>query len=347
MAAGEANFTRHCPRGDVCSGECFYWEADSAMTGLSLLAYLGNGYTHMQAGGKYTATVRKGLQYLLSIQKPDGDLRGESVAVGMYCHAMASLALCEAYALSGDERLRAPVERAVAFLVKSRAADGLSWRYQPGASSGDTSILGWVVLVFKSAQEMGISVPQTARVGAMGWLNRVAEGEDGGLAVYRPGEGPYGGSNGYEPGRNMTPTMTAEAWVCRQMLGMGGPGPSSDEAAKYLLRHAPDRDSYNLYYWYYGTLAMFQHGGASWERWNGRVRDELVSLQKTSGHEAGSWSPRDSKGKYDIRGGRIYCTAMAALTLEVYYRYQRNPKAAKPALDVAPMPDPTIRRSGG
>jgi hypothetical protein len=48
-------------------------------------------------------------------QKPDGDLRGTSKAVGMYCHAMAALSLCEAYALTGDARLRGPVERAVAF----------------------------------------------------------------------------------------------------------------------------------------------------------------------------------------------------------------------------------------
>ena len=69
-------------------------------------------------------------------QKPDGDLRGESKAVGMYCHAMAALALCEAYALTGDERLRDPVERAVGFLARSRAADGMAWRYAAGGPDG-------------------------------------------------------------------------------------------------------------------------------------------------------------------------------------------------------------------
>ena len=70
----------------------------------------------------------------------------------MYCHAMATLALCEAYALTGDERLRDPVERAVGFLVRARASDGLAWRYAPGAPVGDTSILGWVVMALKSAR---------------------------------------------------------------------------------------------------------------------------------------------------------------------------------------------------
>jgi hypothetical protein len=115
--------------------------------------------------------------------------------------------------------------------------------------------------------------------------------------------------------------MTAEAWVCRQFLGAGGPGAASTEAADYLLRHGPDHDPYNLYYWYYGTLSMYQHGGDAWTRWNGQVRDQIVKRQRASGHQAGSWDPDESK--YGASGGRIYCTALATLTLEVYYRFLR------------------------
>ena len=99
----------HCPPGEICFGECHYAEADSAITGLALLAFLGAGRS--QADGEHAETVRKGIDFLLSIQKEDGDLRGSSKAVGMYCHAMASLALCEAYALTRDPRLREPVRR--------------------------------------------------------------------------------------------------------------------------------------------------------------------------------------------------------------------------------------------
>ena len=123
---GDDNFTVHCPPGETCFGECAYWEADTALTGLALLTYLGAGYTHIE--GRYAETVEKGLDFLIEQQKPDGDLRGQSRVVGMYCHAMATLALCEAYALTGDERLRGPGERALAFLVA--AAPETGW---PGA----------------------------------------------------------------------------------------------------------------------------------------------------------------------------------------------------------------------
>lgn len=314
-ARGEDSFTIHCPAGEVCYGECFYAEADTAMTGLALLAYLGAGYTHLD--GKYKAVVARGLDFLIQSQKADGDLRGPSKAVGMYCHAMASLAVCEAYALTGDRRLRSPAERAVDFIVKARSADGMAWRYLPGDTRGsDTSILGWIVLVLKSAREVGIVVPPTTTAGVLKWLDKVAGGDRGGLARYQPEEIARTKKDG-----EITPTMTAEAWVCRQFLGVGGPGSPSDEAAEYLLATNPGRNPMNIYYWYYGTLSMYQHGGASWDRWNAQVRDALVSRQRSQGHQAGSWDPDETD--YGSRGGRIYETALATLSLEVYYRYLR------------------------
>lgn len=305
---GDDDFTVHCPPGEACFGECAYFEADTALTGLALLSYLGAGYTHKD--GKHATTVGKGLEFLIAEQKPDGDLRGPSRAVGMYCHAMATLALCEAYALSLDDHLRDPAERAIAFLARARARDRQAWRYAPGEPVGDTSILGWVVMALKSAREVGLRIPDQRELerGTKLWLDRVSSGRDHGLARYQPAD-------------PVTPTMTAEAWVCRQFLGFGGLGPASSEASAYLLRHESDRGDTNFYYWYYGTLAMYQHGGQPWSRWNARIRDRVVALQRPSGHQAGSWDPDESI--YGTRGGRLYCTALATLTLEVYYRYLR------------------------
>jgi hypothetical protein len=52
---------------------------------------------------------------------------------------------------------------------------------------------------------------------------------------------------------------------------------------------------------------------------------------------AGSWDPDDSRwGRY---GGRIYTTALATLTLEVYYRYLRlYDEPARPPV-IAPKPE--------
>lgn len=355
-APGDDSFTAHCPAGDICFGECFYWEADTAVTGLALLAFLGAGQT--QTDGRYQRVVGRGLDFLVASQKPDGDLRGPSKAVGMYCHAMATLALSEAYALTGDPKLRGPVERAVRFLADAQYPGLLGWRYapadeitrkpaegnrgwsyEPHPPVGDTSVLGWVVMVLKSARELGVDVPASAERSARSWLDRVADGNSGGLARYQP----------YRPA---DPVMTAEAWVCRQFLGIGGPGASSSEAAVELLDHLPTADGFNVYYWYYGTLAMYQAGGPAWQRWNATVRDTLVNLQRRDGHKLGSWDPDPTR--YGTHGGRVYATALSALTLEVYYRYLRLYDAAATASGAAPLApsparpgDAAVRRAGG
>ena len=56
---------------------------------------------------------------------------------------------------------------------------------------------------------------------------------------------------------------------------------------------------------------------------------------------AGSWDPDDSP--YGTKGGRIYGTALATLTLEVYYRFLRLYEPSTPP-PIAPG-DPGTRRA--
>jgi hypothetical protein len=72
-----------------------------------------------------------------------------------------------------------------------------------------------------------------------------------------------------------------------------------------------------LYFYYYATQVMHHHSGDSWQAWNEWMRDYLVREQSRNGAERGSWF---LNGPHDD-AGRLYCTAMAAMTLEIYYRY--------------------------
>ncbi len=66
---------------------------------------------------------------------------------------------------------------------------------------------------------------------------------------------------------------------------------------------------------------MRNWGGEEWDRWNARLRDDLISWQEREGEARGSWAPRD-RDDYSRAGGRLLTTCLATLTLEVYYRYQ-------------------------
>ena len=283
--------------------------ADTGITALAVLCFLGAGYTPEE--GKYADSVDKALMWLVTVQGEDGNLFGDANHFArMYCHAMASYAIAEAYAMQSDPatdtRLRKPLLKAIAFINRQQIPGDGGWRYRRDSKfGGDMSMFGWQLMALKSAELAGIRIPSDVRTGMMKFLSDSGRGRQGGLAAYQLED-------------KVTPTMTAEALFCRQMLGFPRQSPLSSEAIGYLLRQIPRRTELNLYYWYYGTLAMYQFGGDAWDRWNQSVRDLLVSEQRQTGKLAGSWDPR---GPWGPHGGRLYATALSTLTLEVYYRF--------------------------
>ncbi|QDT52468.1 hypothetical protein Pan44_04800 [Caulifigura coniformis] len=316
-------------------------DLDTGVTALATLAFLGKLNTLSE--GEYSDNVRRSTRWLIAQQKTGGFIgndpgggRGETVPgnmAGMYGHAMATFALAEAYAMSRDHQdareLRAAVERGIAFILAAQLEDG-GWRYfQYQTQGGDMSIFGWQLMALKSAQLGGVPIPPRVRDRVVEFLKKNSRGTHGGLGAYRTTS-------------PTTPAMTAEALYCRQILGAGRDSAASREAVEYLLsfRNLPTRQKFDLYYWYYGTLAMFQYGGEEWQQWNVRVRELLISEQVTEGPYAGSWEPRDPWSGY---GGRIYTTAIATLSLEVYYRYL--PLYKDTSSDAAPA-SPTIEPKG-
>jgi hypothetical protein len=278
-------------------------EADTGISGLALLAFLGAGHTHLE--GDYRETVRRGLEFLLASQASDGNMAGNArLYARMYCHGMATLALSEACALTGDHRITPHLQRAVAYSVAAQDRNGGGWRYQPG-DPGDMSQMGWQLMALHSAEAAGLPLPAVTRTGMIRFLQQTTTGTHRGLAGYRP----YAAA---------TRTMTAEALVCRIFLRRTPHAAAQQEAVAFLLQETPQYGEINLYYWYYATLALFQLGGDAWTTWNEALTQRLLATQRRSGPATGSWDPTTVWGSY---GGRVYSTAMAALCLEVYYRY--------------------------
>lgn len=289
-----------------CDGECRHrgnMASDAGATALVLQAMLGAGQTHR--AGMYQEVVSHGLQYLLSIQRPNGDLTGEGHRqAGMYVHALATIALCDAYALTGDERLREPAELAVDYLCDAQHAAG-GWRYTSG-EQGDLSVTGWQLMALHTARAAGLEVDGTVLGRASRFLDSVATDRLGSQYAYLPGRGP-------------SPAMTAEGLLSRMYLGWKRDQPGLATGVRELARkHPPNPRDSNIYYWYYATQVFHHWGGTEWRDWNEQVADILVATQVQSGHAMGSWEPKDPHGS---QGGRLYMTALATCTLEVYYRH--------------------------
>ncbi|HCO23131.1 MAG: hypothetical protein CME31_18520 [Gimesia sp.] len=285
-------------------------QADAGLTALSILAFLGAGYT--QEEGLYADNLNRAIQWMIKQQNSNGFLGGEATHYArMYSHAMATYALAEAYGLLNDPKsnpqLRESVARAIAYIVENQNQYDGGWRYVKGQKS-DMSMFGWQLMALKSAEIAGIPIPSDTKQLMVKFLKDRSMGKNDGLATYRL----------VEPATPPTAAMTAESLFCKQMLGIRRDNPACREAVQFISDRPPRHSEHNLYYWYYGTLAMYQYGGNPWREWNEDLRELLISEQITRGENAGSWDPRPPWGPY---GGRLYSTTLSTLCLEVYYRF--------------------------
>ncbi|MDA1232976.1 MAG: terpene cyclase/mutase family protein, partial [Planctomycetota bacterium] len=283
------------------------FQADSAATGLALLAYLGAGYTHQS--GKYQHVVDRGVKWLLEHQKPNGDLFADELEfVWLYSHGMASIALCEAYGMTKDPELKGPAQRALNFIIASQHPEFGGWRYRPGFES-DTSVSGWQLMALKSGEMSGLVVPKKTYAGVSKWLDSVQSKKDI-------------GQFSYHPAKEVSPTMTAEGLLMRQYLGAKRNDAQLIAGANFLQTRLPDFGQRDSYYWYYATQVMFHMQGEHWNAWNSNLRDTLVESQTKDGAFSGSWDPaRPTPEKWANSGGRHYVTCLNLLMLEVYYRH--------------------------
>lgn len=293
-----------------------------AATALCLLVYLGAGQTHVE--GDYKETVEKGLAYLLESGRRTSDgLSYYEDDGGLYNHGLAAIAICEAYAMTDDPRLAEAAKDVIRFIEYSQDPIGGGWRYEP-KEAGDTSVVGWQIMALKSASMCGIDVdPQIIRR-AKRFLNFVSS-ESGTFYGYTV------------PLLDRRKGTTAVGLLCQMYLGWSKDHPSLRRGCKWLSERGPSVSSWKIgntvpedakssyssmmYYNYYATQVMHQFGGELWDEWNREMRDFLVATQATEGPARGSWFFSSSEESGAFHGGRLYITALSAMTLEVYYRY--------------------------
>ncbi|MEK7413443.1 MAG: prenyltransferase/squalene oxidase repeat-containing protein, partial [Planctomycetota bacterium] len=312
-------------------------EVNTAMTGYALLCYLGAGHDHKTLG-KYKATVKKGIDYLLSIQKPDGFMGKR-----MYEHPVATMALTEAYAMTSDPDLKSPSQKGIDIVLAQQNIDpkapdkayaGLGWNYNGPSDRNDTSVTGWNVMALKSAYAAGLNVGGGME-GSKRWLEAVWKSCNDGkgdrpdwrkMDIYKDESiccyQWYPDLVECNPERMSVRRLEPVALVCAVFLGHQSGDTMLETYANYIAKRMTPRGyPTNTYFMYYNTMGMYQVGGDRWKVWNTQVRDMLVNAQrKGEGCFDGSWN-WEGTGFIGCNIGRVLSTAYCCLSLEVYYRY--------------------------
>jgi hypothetical protein len=317
-----ANFMKHDGEGTPCDGPGNPLH-DVGITGLALLAFLGDGNT-MRAG-PYKHVVKKSVVWLKEQQNDDGLFGTDASHEFMYNHAIAALAMCEAYGLSEYKLLRQFAQKGVNYVQNARNPYKV-WRYYPRNGDNDSSVTGWMVLVLKSAEEFKLTIDRDAFRYAGAWFDEVTDPSTGQCGYTKRGENSSrkeGMQDKFPPSK--TEAMTAVGLLSRFFLGQDPKTtPVMAAAASTMLKKPPVWNpadgSIDMYYWYYASFAMFQMGGNDWDQWNKKMVDAVVKPQRKDSNFRGSWDPIGAWGE---DGGRVYSTAIMVLCLEVYFRYSR------------------------
>lgn len=303
---------------------------DVGLTGLSLLAFLGAGYTHLSRDVFddicFGDVVKGGLQFLMKVQDPSGRIGPEDAPKYMYNHLIAAFAMCEAYGLTGSQLIRDPAQKAVDFTVQAQNP-GKAWRYSFRCGDNDSSVSGWAVQVLKSAEVAGLSFPKDAYKGAIAWFDEVTTGSYGWTGYTDAREGPVVIPGKTEHFYGMHPALSAISVMSRIFINKAKADPRVRGGADRIMSDLPEWDArgtkVDFYYWYYASFAIFQFDGPDgpyWKRWNEKIKAALLDKQNKQKGDCrhGSWEPVD---RWSCEGGRVYTTAAGALTMEVYYRY--------------------------
>jgi Domain of unknown function (DUF4139)/N-terminal domain of unknown function (DUF4140) len=270
---------------------------DEADTALSLLAFLGAGYS--QKTGRHKTKVQAAVSYLISRASATG-----AIGENLWSRALCATALSEAYGMGRVQATGRAAQRAVRALA--REVGGSPWLLQQGLSGkvwpSGASNLAFVSLALKSAKLSGLTVDSGAILQVMNLMNDLESAAP-------------------------SPLNSASAMVVRQMLGYGRMDQANIRNAQTLLANLPGGrgKQVDYRYVYLGTLGMFQMGGGYWKKWNRSVRLLLMKMHVNSGSKSGSWAP---VGVCGAGGGlpgsgasRVYSTALACMCFEIYYRY--------------------------
>jgi hypothetical protein len=325
------------------------------VTAFGTLCFLGAGYDQRMPS-KYRDTVRKAIATLVENQQPDG-MWPDNAGGAAYSLALCTMALSEAYAMSGDPALKEPAQRGVNRILARQVRDDksqypLGWTYcdpAAGTPTGgittnskrcDASVTPWMGMTLKSAIAAGLEVKPDGMEGLKRWVEmawkysnpdwqKLVDPYKDEATVYYDfeydtGKSTYGGAteeNGLQVGR-----LSSAGALCAIFTGKKQGDIMLETLLNYGMNHQfPSAYPPNFYYFYYNSLAMFQAGGERWAKWNPAMRDILVKHQRIgNGCFDGSWDfgPGIPGQRAFTEGlGRPVSTAFGCLTLEVYYRY--------------------------
>ncbi len=264
------------------------WGTCNGRNGLAVMALMVNGST--PGHGRHGDKIGKGIEFLIGSQHENGYLVvGKSG--NMYQHALATLALAEAYGMTHNPAIRESLTKAIQLILKAQTTAG-GWRYTPIPKDQDLSVTVMQIMALRAAMDTGLYVP--------------SEAVDLGVRYVKRNWAPDTMTYGYAKAGDGGVRMTAAGTVCLQSCGLAE-DPNVPKAVQYLMQKIDYNTTDQPYCWYghyYVSVALYHYGGDAWKTYYPKVCESVLR----------DWSRR---GHY----GDVLNTSWAILVIGTPYRY--------------------------
>ena len=302
------------------------------VTGFCVLAFLAQGKTPTDA--QYGPAIIKAIDFICAQQKANGliatvapnavpvprvpNRQHDQYLPAVYNHAIAGLALAEAYGECGKEqatRVAKVIEEAIAATLemqswRKHAADQGGWRYlgRPHDDDSDLSITGWHIMFLRSARNAGFDVDTKNIDQAVAYVENCFQKRSGTfsyaarhpLSVTRSMAGAGVLAMAHAGKHRSKMAIEASNWI------LGRDFTKFNHEPKCQCDWQDDRYNYGVFLC---TQAMYQQGGRYWSEFYPPVVKAVLEAQ----NKDGSWPPEPQDREF----GNCYTTALCVLSLSV------------------------------
>ena len=259
------------------------------VSGIAAMAFMADG--HLPDRGVYGEVVRRASEFVLASASPSGLIAADVSHGPMYGHGYATLFLGELYGMSGDQRVRPVLQKAVRLMVDTQNPEG-GWRYHPRPFDADISVTITQIMALRSARNAGLSVPRETIDRAVAYVRQCQNPADGGFRyMLRQGGSQFPRSAAGVASLQYAGVYEDDA-VTRGLAYLRANRARSADGGHYFYGH------------YYASQANFLAGGAFWADYFPAIREELLASQQPDG----SW---------ESSHGKAYGTGMALLILQM------------------------------
>jgi hypothetical protein len=291
-----------------------------AMTALGIMALASIGHQLVDPSREGVA-MKKALDFILRTDRRRGRLEYFGADCSrMYGHGITTLCLTELLGMTvnrvQESRLREVTAKAITLILSSQKVNKRDprhrggWRYTPTSQDSDLSVSVWQLMALRSAKNAGLKVPKDAIDMAVRYLKR---------SYFSPRNARGEPTNmrsgcGYLPGQPPKFSTAAAGLLSLQVCG------EYDSAevrgsTNWLMNQRIDSGSQWFFYGtYYYAQGMQKREKRIADRARQKTEDVLLKLQRADG----SWR---GNGGMERGAGRVYCTAMATLSLSVKHHF--------------------------